>query len=40
LLADQRRVATQSDDARAFIRYLLRPESNKVWKPTGLERFE
>jgi molybdate transport system substrate-binding protein len=28
------------DDARAFIQYLLRPESNKVWKPKGLERFE
>jgi hypothetical protein len=25
---------------RAFIRYLLRPESNTVWKPRGLERFE
>jgi len=32
--------ATHADDARAFIRYLLRPESNKVWKPRGLERFE
>jgi molybdate transport system substrate-binding protein len=32
--------ATHPDDARAFIRYLLRPESNKVWKPRGLERFE
>ena len=32
--------ATHRDDARAFIRYLLRPESNKVWKPRGLERFE
>ena len=32
--------ATHADDARAFIRYLLRPESNKVWKPKGLERFE
>ena len=29
-----------ADDARAFIRYLLRPESDKVWKPRGLERFE
>jgi molybdate transport system substrate-binding protein len=28
------------EDARAFIQYLLRPESNKVWKPKGLERFE
>ena len=32
--------ATHREDARAFIRYLLRPESNKVWKPKGLERFE
>ena len=32
--------ATHPDDARAFIRYLLRPESNTVWKPKGLERFE
>lgn len=32
--------ATHPDDARAFIRYLLRPEANKVWKPRGLERFE
>jgi molybdate transport system substrate-binding protein len=32
--------ATHADDARAFIRYLLRPESNTVWKPKGLERFE
>jgi molybdate transport system substrate-binding protein len=32
--------ATHADDARAFIRYLLRPESNKVWKPKGLARFE
>jgi ABC-type Fe3+ transport system substrate-binding protein len=32
--------ATHGDDARALIRYLLRPESNKVWKPRGLERFE
>jgi molybdate transport system substrate-binding protein len=31
---------TRRDDARAFMRYLLRPESNKVWKPKGLERFE
>jgi molybdate transport system substrate-binding protein len=31
--------ATHADDGRAFIRYLLRPESNKVWKPRGLERF-
>jgi len=32
--------ATHPEEARAFIRYLLRPESNKVWKPKGLERFE
>ena len=32
--------ATHADDARAFIKYLLRPESSKVWKPKGLERFE
>ena len=32
--------ATHPEDARAFIRYLLRPESNKVWKPKGLDRFE
>jgi molybdate transport system substrate-binding protein len=32
--------ATHATDARAFIQYLLRPESNKVWKPRGLERFE
>ena len=32
--------ATHADDARALIRYLLQPESNKVWKPRGLERFE
>ena len=29
-----------ADDARAFIRYMLRPESNTVWKPRGMERFE
>jgi molybdate transport system substrate-binding protein len=28
------------DDARALMQYLLRPESNTVWKPRGLERFE
>ena len=27
------------DDALAFIKYLLRPESNTVWKVKGLERF-
>jgi molybdate transport system substrate-binding protein len=32
--------ATHAEDARAFIRYMLRPESNKVWKPKGMERFE
>ena len=32
--------ATHADDARAFIRYLLRPEANAVWKVKGLERFE
>jgi molybdate transport system substrate-binding protein len=32
--------ATHADDARAFIQYMLRPESNKVWKPRGMERFE
>jgi molybdate transport system substrate-binding protein len=31
--------ATHADDGRALIRYLLRPESNNVWKPRGLERF-
>ena len=32
--------ATHPDDARAFMQYLLRAESNMVWKPKGLERFE
>jgi molybdate transport system substrate-binding protein len=32
--------ATHPDDAKALIRYLLRPESNKVWKPRGMERLE
>ena len=32
--------AAHPEDARAFIKYLLRPESTKVWKPKGLERFE
>ena len=32
--------ATHPEDAKALIQYLLRPESNKVWKPRGLERFE
>lgn len=31
--------AQHPDDARALIRYLLRAESDKVWKPRGLERF-
>src|SRR5262245_20568484 len=31
--------ALHRDDASAFIRYLLRPESNTVWKAKGLERF-
>jgi molybdate transport system substrate-binding protein len=32
--------ATHANDGRALIQYLLRPESNQVWKPRGLERFE
>jgi molybdate transport system substrate-binding protein len=32
--------ATNPEDARALIRYLMRPESNKVWKPRGMERFD
>ena len=28
------------DDARALMQYLLRPESNEVWKPRGLERYQ
>jgi molybdate transport system substrate-binding protein len=31
--------AMHRDDAFAFIKYLLRPESNTVWKAKGLERF-
>jgi molybdate transport system substrate-binding protein len=31
--------AMHSDDAFAFINYLLRTESNAVWKAKGLERF-
>jgi molybdate transport system substrate-binding protein len=31
--------ATHRDDGLAFIKYLLRPESNTVWKAKGLERF-
>jgi len=32
--------AMHRDDAAAFIRYLLRPDSNTVWKTKGLERFQ
>ena len=32
--------ATHRDDALAFIKYLLRPESNTAWKAKGLERFQ
>jgi len=32
--------AMHKDDALAFIKYLLRPESNKIWKAKGLERFD
>jgi molybdate transport system substrate-binding protein len=32
--------AAHRDDARAFIQYLLRPESNTWWKAKGLERFD
>jgi molybdate transport system substrate-binding protein len=28
------------NDGLAFIKYLLRPESNAVWKAKGLERFQ
>src|SRR5712691_890019 len=31
--------AVHRDDALAFIKHLLRPESNTVWKAKGLERF-
>jgi len=31
--------AMHRDDALAFIKYLVRPESNTVWKAKGLERF-
>jgi molybdate transport system substrate-binding protein len=31
--------STRREDAFAFIRYLLRPESNAIWKTKGLERF-
>jgi ABC-type Fe3+ transport system substrate-binding protein len=32
--------ATNPADARSLIQYLLRPESNKVWVPRGMERFQ
>jgi molybdate transport system substrate-binding protein len=31
--------AMHRDDALAFMKYMLRPESNSVWKMKGLERF-
>jgi molybdate transport system substrate-binding protein len=31
--------AMHREDAAAFLKYLLRPESNAVWKAKGLERF-
>ena len=31
--------AMHRDEALAFIKYLLQPEADKVWKPRGLERF-
>ena len=31
--------STHRDDALAFLKYLLRPESNMAWKAKGLERF-
>lgn len=31
--------AEHRGDASAFLKYLLRPESNAVWKAKGLERF-
>ncbi len=31
--------AMHRDEALAFIKYLLRPESNTAWKAKGLERF-
>ncbi len=31
--------AEHPNDAQAFAKYLLRPESNAVWKAKGLERF-
>ena len=32
--------AANPNDAKALIQYLLRPESNKVWEPRGMERFK
>jgi molybdate transport system substrate-binding protein len=32
--------AEHREDALAFIRYLLKPESKAVWKAKGLERFQ
>jgi len=32
--------AMHKDDARAFIKYLLRPESTRIWEAKGLERFD
>jgi hypothetical protein len=31
--------AVHREDALAFIKYLLRPESNAAWKAKALERF-
>ena len=32
--------AIHRDEAVAFLKYLVRPESNKWWKAKGLERFD
>jgi molybdate transport system substrate-binding protein len=32
--------STHPEDAKAFIRYLLRAESNKIYKPKGMLRLE
>ena len=32
--------AAHRDDALKFIRYLLRPELDSIWKAKGLERFK
>ena len=32
--------AMHRDDALAFLKYMLRPESNTAWKAKGLERFD